>query len=34
MKIDFEKAYDHIEWNFIIDMLEALGFGPIFLQYI
>lgn len=33
-KIDFEKAYDQIEWNFIIDMLEALGFGPIFLQYV
>ena len=31
LKIDFAKAYDRIEWPFILTMLEALGFGPTFL---
>lgn len=31
-KNDFEKAYDRIEWNFIIAMLKALGFGPRFIH--
>ena len=34
IKIDFEKAYDHIEWRFILAMLQALGFGPYFLRSI
>lgn len=34
LKIDFAKAYDHIEWPFILTMLQALGFGPFFLQYV
>ena len=32
LKIDFAKAYDPIEWPFILAMLLALGFGPNFLQ--
>ena len=31
LKIDFSKAYDCIEWPFILVMLQALGFGPNFL---
>lgn len=31
IKIDFEKSYDKIEWNFIFVMLQALGFGPSFI---
>ncbi|KAH9288546.1 hypothetical protein KI387_032663, partial [Taxus chinensis] len=32
IKIDFEKAYDRIEWPFVLTMLQVLGFGPIFIQ--
>lgn len=32
IKIDFEKAYDKIEWFFIIGMLSALGFDPYFIS--
>ena len=34
LKIDFEKAYDKIEWSFILVMLSMLGFDPHFLQTI
>ena len=26
--IDFEKAFDTLEWNFMFKCLEAFGFGP------
>lgn len=32
IKIDFAKAYDRIEWPFILAMLQDLGFGPNFIQ--
>jgi hypothetical protein len=28
LKIDFEKAFDKVEYNVIISMLTAKGFGP------
>jgi len=34
IKIDFEKAYDRIEWRFILAMLQVIGFGPYFLRSI
>jgi len=34
IKIDFEKAYNNIEWWFIISMLKVLGFGPMFINSI
>ena len=32
LMIYFVKAYDRIEWPFILAMLQALGFGPNFIQ--
>lgn len=26
-KIDLEKAYDHVDWNFVDYMLFGFGFG-------
>ena len=27
-KIDFEKAYDHVDWGFLEHVLERKGFSP------
>lgn len=27
LKIDLEKAYDHVEWNFVDFILDRFGFG-------
>ena len=27
-KIDFEKAYDHVDWGFLEQVLERKGFSP------
>ena len=32
--IDFEKAVDSLEWNFIFDCLNFFNFGPMFNQWI
>jgi hypothetical protein len=34
LKIDFEKAFDKVEYSAIIGMCKALGFGPKFLSWI
>lgn len=34
IKIDFEKAYDCIEWWFILSMLKVLCFRPMFINSI
>ena len=34
LTIDFEKAFDSINWNFIDKALDAFNFGPIFRGYI
>nr|GFB93918.1 RNA-directed DNA polymerase, eukaryota [Tanacetum cinerariifolium] len=33
-KIDFAKAYDSVRWDFLLDVLLALGFGPKWCQWI
>lgn len=27
VKMDFEKAFDHVRWNFLDEMLSHMGFG-------
>uniref|UniRef100_A0A803PCY1 Reverse transcriptase domain-containing protein n=1 Tax=Cannabis sativa TaxID=3483 RepID=A0A803PCY1_CANSA len=34
IKIDMEKAYDKLDWNFIISVLSSLSFPPPFLNWI
>ena len=32
--IDFQKAFDTLEWNFVFSCLEAFGFGPQFIWWV
>ena len=32
--IDFEKAFDSIEWDFLYQSLEAFNFGPTLIRWI
>ena len=34
IQVDFEKAFDSIEWNFLFDTLDAFNFGPYFKKWI
>ncbi|GJX48936.1 RNA-directed DNA polymerase, eukaryota, partial [Tanacetum coccineum] len=34
MKVDFAKAYDSIRWDFLLDVLEAFGFGSTWCTWI
>lgn len=33
-KIDFEKTFDKVNWNFLIEVLKARGFGDKWIQWI
>ena len=33
-KLDIEKAYDHIRWDFLMQMLERIGFGSKWIRWI
>ncbi|GKA81473.1 RNA-directed DNA polymerase, eukaryota, partial [Tanacetum coccineum] len=33
-KVDFAKAYDSIRWDYLLDVLEAFGFGPVWRSWI
>nr|CAD1829323.1 unnamed protein product [Ananas comosus var. bracteatus] len=33
-KIDFERAFDHINWNFLSEILQARGFGNNWIRWI
>ena len=32
--IDFQKAFDSVEWSFLIKCLEKLYFGPDFIRWV
>ena len=32
--IDFQKAFDSVEWDFILNCLEAFNFGPDFIHWV
>nr|CAD1819928.1 unnamed protein product [Ananas comosus var. bracteatus] len=34
LKIDFERAFDHINWGFLVDLLRARGFTPTWINWI
>ncbi|GKC04386.1 RNA-directed DNA polymerase, eukaryota [Tanacetum coccineum] len=33
-KVDFEKAYDSVRWDYLMDVLHAFGFGPNWCKWI
>nr|GEU31749.1 RNA-directed DNA polymerase, eukaryota, reverse transcriptase zinc-binding domain protein [Tanacetum cinerariifolium] len=33
-KVDFAKAYDSVRWDYLLDVLEAFGFGPTWCKWI
>ncbi|CAN6552805.1 unnamed protein product [Malus baccata var. baccata] len=34
IKLDMAKAYDRIEWDFLLGMMSSLGFAPLFCNWI
>lgn len=34
LKLDFEKAFDKVNWDFLIETLASRGFGSLFIDWI
>ena len=34
LKVDYEKAYDSVRWNFLFDMLQRLGFHKNWIKWV
>lgn len=34
LKLDFEKAYDNVNWNYLLEVLHKRGFGPKWMGWI
>ena len=32
--LDFQKAFDSVEWDFILECLESFNFGPEFVGWV
>ena len=32
--VDFHKAFDSIEWNYLVSCLKAFQFGPDFIRWV
>ena len=32
--VDFQKAFDSINWKYVIDILERFNFGPTFVRWV
>ncbi|XP_049373036.1 uncharacterized protein LOC125838027 [Solanum verrucosum] len=33
-KLDIQKAYDHVNWNYLVNMLQKMGFGSKWIRWI